>query len=59
VIIDRAEGDYLIGRTEFDSPEVDQEVIIEKPQGLIIKPGDFTQCLIKSAEDYDLIGEII
>lgn len=59
VIIDKAEGDYLIGRTEFDSPEVDQEVIIEKPQGLIIKPGDFTQCLIKSAEDYDLIGEII
>ena len=59
VIIDREEGGYFIGRTEFDSPEVDQEVIFVKPHGSKLVPGDIVKCLIKSAEDYDLMGEII
>jgi ribosomal protein S12 methylthiotransferase len=59
VIIDRVEGSQLIGRTEFDSPEVDQEVIIQKPHGEAIKPGTFVLCRITSAEEFDLIGEIV
>jgi ribosomal protein S12 methylthiotransferase len=57
VIIDRKEGKFLIGRTESDSPEVDNEVII---RGNLhnAQPGDFVQVLIKEAEAFDLIGEI-
>jgi ribosomal protein S12 methylthiotransferase len=58
VIIDREEGLYLYGRTEYDSPEVDQEIIIPKNNN-IIKPGDFTKVKITSAEEFDLIGEIV
>ncbi len=55
-IIDRQEGNYLIGRTEYDSPEVDNEVIIKKsPQ---IKTGDFYKIKIFAAEDYDLFGKL-
>jgi ribosomal protein S12 methylthiotransferase len=57
VLVDRVEGDYFIGRTEFDSPEVDNEVMIHsKDQYLRI--GDFAQIKITAAEDYDLIGEL-
>lgn len=55
VIIDRKEGGYFIGRTEFDSPEVDGEVLITASKEL--KPGDFTTVKITGAEDYDLFGE--
>ncbi len=58
VIIDRVEGDFLYGRTEYDSPEVDQEVIIKKPNFKII-PGDFVNAVITSSDDYDLFGEVI
>ena len=56
VIVDREEGDYFIGRTEFDSPEVDQEVLlpIETNADLII--GEFYQVDITDSEDYDLFG---
>jgi len=59
VIIDRSEGDYFVGRTEFDSPEVDGEVLIRKTatQNLIL--GQFINCRVLSAEDYDLIGEVV
>jgi ribosomal protein S12 methylthiotransferase len=56
-IIDRKEGDYWIGRTEFDSPEVDNEVLITSDKKIII--GDFYQVKISNAEDYDLYGEIV
>ena len=59
VIIDRVEGDFLIGRTEFDSPEVDQEVFIKNSNKNVLKSGDFTVCRITSAVDYDLFGEIV
>jgi len=58
VMIDREEGDYLIGRTEFDSPEVDNEVLIRKGN-LVIEPGTFQQVNIIDADTYDLTGEIV
>ncbi len=57
VIIDKKEGDYYIGRTEFDSPEVDGEVLVVSEKEL--KQGDFVTVKITGAEDYDLFGEVI
>jgi ribosomal protein S12 methylthiotransferase len=58
VIIDRLEGDYYIGRTEFDSPEVDPEVLIESgKQPLTI--GEFYQVFITNSDDFDLFGEVV
>ena len=56
VIIDREEGDYFIGRTEFDSPEVDPEVLIKKSQPLSI--GKFYNVRIEEAMPFELIGEV-
>ena len=58
VIIDRKEGDYYIGRTQFDSPEVDPEVLI-KSDGKRLFSGRFYQVRITNADDFDLFGEII
>lgn len=57
VIIDRKEGDYYIGRTEFDSPEVDPEVLI-KYDGRKLKEGNFYNVTIEDADDFDLYGRI-
>lgn len=59
VIIDREEGDYWVGRTQFDSPEVDCEVLIEKSKthGKKLKAGDFYDVKITKAEEFDLYGE--
>lgn len=56
IMVDKQEGDYWIGRTEFDSPEVDNEVIVKKYPGKLV-PGDFTEVLITSADMYDLIAD--
>lgn len=56
VIIDREEPDYFIGRTEFDSPEVDQEVLIKKDKDL--KIGEFYDVYITDAEEFELFGEV-
>ena len=56
VVIDRLEGDYFIGRTEFDSPEVDGEVLISADKNL--KIGNFYQVRITGSEDFDLYGEV-
>ena len=56
VIIDREEGDYFIGRTEYDSPEVDQEVLLHKEENKVLNIGDFYQVEITDSEDYDLFG---
>ncbi len=57
VIIDRKEGEYWVGRTEFDSPEVDNEVLVSvNNKGL--KLGNFYNISITKAEDYDLYGEV-
>jgi ribosomal protein S12 methylthiotransferase len=55
VIIDRREGDQFIGRTEFDSPEVDPEVVVSSTNLTI---GEFYNVKITGAEDYDLLGEV-
>ena len=56
VIIDREEPEFYIGRTEFDSPEVDPEVLIKKEQTLI--PGNFYQVKITDTQSFDLLGVI-
>ena len=58
VLFDRTEGDFFIGRTEFDSPEVDNEVLIKKSEGFV-RIGDFSNVLITSADHYDLYGKLI
>ncbi len=56
VLIDRKEGGYFIGRTEHDSPEVDNEVLVKADKDTYLRIGDFTNIKITSAEDYDLYG---
>jgi ribosomal protein S12 methylthiotransferase len=55
VLFDRKEGDYFIGRTEFDSPEVDNEVLV-KAENHYLRIGDFAQIKIDKAEEFDLYG---
>ena len=58
VIIDREEGEYWIGRTQYDSPEVDCEVLISRqPSGVGLQPGEFYEVRITRAEEFDLYGE--
>lgn len=61
VIIDRKEGDFWVGRTEYDSPEVDDEVLIDNEQAHSFNPhpGDFFKVRITDALEHDLEGEII
>ena len=63
VIIDREEGDYFIGRTQYDSPEVDCEILVERkktasPNEESIKTGEFYDVRITRAEEFDLYGEV-
>ena len=55
-MIDRKEGNYFIGRTEQDSPDVDNEVLISA-EDHYLKMGDFAQITITSATEFDLFGE--
>ncbi len=57
VIIDKETEDYFVGRTEFDSPEVDNEVLIPKKKELLI--GNIYNVKILSAEEFDLYGELV
>jgi len=57
VLVDRREGDFFIARTEFDSPEVDNEVLI-RADGLNLAPGSFYQVRITRAESFDLYAEL-
>ena len=59
VVIDREEGEYLVGRTEFDSPEVDPEVLIKKVDALGLCPGMFCKVYVESADDFDLYANVI
>ncbi|MEG1659787.1 MAG: 30S ribosomal protein S12 methylthiotransferase RimO [Bacteroides sp.] len=58
VIIDRIEGDYYVGRTEFDSPEVDPEVLINCAEGMLLI-GNFYQVEVFDADDFDLFAKVI
>ena len=58
VLFDKKEGDHFIGRTEFDSPEVDNEVLVAASKDFV-RVGDFATVKITSAEDYDLYGDVV
>jgi ribosomal protein S12 methylthiotransferase len=57
VLFDRKEGGYFIGRTQFDSPEVDNEVIITADK--YVRLGDFADVKIERAEEFDLYGQVV
>ncbi|MCX7549307.1 30S ribosomal protein S12 methylthiotransferase RimO [Xanthomarina sp. F2636L] len=57
VVIDRKEGEYFIGRTEYDSPDVDNEVLIDATK-TYLKTGEFATVKITEAADFDLYGEV-
>ena len=56
-VIDRIEGDYYIGRTEFDSPDVDTEVLVNVNDGEL-KIGEFYNVRITDATEFDLMGVV-
>jgi ribosomal protein S12 methylthiotransferase len=58
VLIDRKEGGYFVGRTEYDSPEVDNEVLIDAAK-FYCRIGDFVQAKITDATDFDLYAEVV
>jgi ribosomal protein S12 methylthiotransferase len=58
VLFDRKEGGYFIGRTEFDSPEVDNEVLVDAKKHYV-RIGDFANVKILSATEFDLYGEVV
>ena len=58
VVIDRKEGEYYVGRTEYDSPDVDNEVLIAAQDGYL-RQGDFYSVRITDAEDFDLYAEVL
>lgn len=58
VLFDRKEGNNFVGRTEFDSPEVDNEVLIDA-QSQFVRLGDFANVKIESASEFDLIGKLV
>ncbi|HKR03378.1 MAG TPA: 30S ribosomal protein S12 methylthiotransferase RimO [Bacteroidia bacterium] len=58
VLFDRKEGNYFVGRTEFDSPEVDNEVLVEAKKDYV-RTGDFANVKIDSVEEFDLFGTVI
>ncbi|RFS16356.1 30S ribosomal protein S12 methylthiotransferase RimO [Emticicia sp. C21] len=57
VLFDKKEGGYFIGRTEFDSPEVDNEVLV--PASQYVRRGDFANVRITDATEFDLYGEVV
>jgi len=57
VLFDRKEGGYFVGRTEYDSPEVDNEVLVPAQENYV-RVGDFAPVLIEEAAEYDLFGKI-
>ena len=58
VVIDRKEGNYFVGRTEYDSPDVDNEVLINA-SSTYLKTGEYTSVIIVDAEDFDLYGVVV
>ena len=57
VVIDRKEGKYFVGRTEFDSPDVDNEVLIDASK-VYLKIGEFSNVIITDASDFDLYAKV-
>jgi ribosomal protein S12 methylthiotransferase len=59
VIIDKEEKEHYIGRTQWDSPEVDPEVLIKKEDGVKLQRGDFASAEITSAMPFELFGKVV
>jgi ribosomal protein S12 methylthiotransferase len=59
VLFDRKEGEYFIGRSEFDSPDVDNEVLVKAIGDTFVRIGDFANVKITEANDFDLYGDLI
>lgn len=59
VLFDRKENDFFIGRTEFDSPDVDNEVLVKATKDTYVRIGDFANVKIKDASDFDLYGDLV
>lgn len=58
VLFDRKEGNYFIGRTQFDSPDVDNLVFVDAKKNYV-RVGDFANVKITKAKEYDLIGDVV
>lgn len=59
VLFDKKENDFFVGRTEFDSPDVDNEVLVKANDETYVRIGDFAKVKINEASDFDLYGELI
>ena len=57
-IFDRKEGNYFVGRTEFDSPDVDNTVLVPA-ENIYLSIGEFADIKITSAEEFDIYGELV
>ena len=57
VVVDRREGDYYVARSEYDSPEVDQEILIPAAEGRLL-PGEVREVVVTACEEYDLYGSL-
>ena len=58
VLFDRKDGEYFVGRTEYDSPEVDNEVLVDAKTNYA-RIGDFAEVEITDAGEFDLFGKIV
>ena len=58
VLVDSIVDGTLVCRSEFESPDVDGEILVKDPSGKL-KPGDFADVKITAADEYDLVGELI
>lgn len=59
ILVDRKENDFFIGRTEFDSPDVDNEVLVKADNETYLRVGDFATVNIYEASDFDLYGKLV
>ncbi len=59
ILVDRKESDFFVGRTEFDSPDVDNEVLVKADENTYLRIGDFAEVKITEASDFDLYAKVI
>lgn len=59
ILVDRKENDFFVGRTEFDSPDVDNEVLVKADENTYLRIGDFADVKITEASDFDLYANLV
>jgi len=59
ILVDRKESDFFVGRTEFDSPDVDNEVLVKADENTYLRIGDFADVKITEASDFDLYASVV